>query len=456
MPVRYQKDNFKKREGEVEMQDWKEEYQSKQISARDAAEFVKSGDFVVFTPGREAHACGLALAARKEELRDVKILAPTPTHDLGWYDPGWEESFSVMGSMPTAQWQEALDARRCQLAYGAIIPHWDLPEDKPPDVLFTEISPPDEKGFCSFGQSLWTKRKLVREAKLVIAETNKYLLRTYGDNYVHVSEIDHFVEHVSSGRPRLLGSMAGKYVKEPLPYLKDIAGYVGGLIKDKDTLQIGVGRTTERLVEFGMLENKHDIGFHSEATPPGLIALVRAGVVNGRYKTLYPRKVVVTSIGGSAEEDMKWVEMNPLFLVLDVESVVNPVIIARNDNMVAINAALSIDLTGQINAETVGFRILGGTGGQLAFVVGALLSKGGRSITILESTAAKGTVSRIVPYLDKGSVVNTPRSCADYVVTEYGVASLRGKTLRKRAEELIAIAHPDFRAELKKQAMELY
>jgi 4-hydroxybutyrate CoA-transferase len=263
--------------------DWREEYKRKTISAEEAAKFVKSGDRVVFTAGREAFAVELALAARKEELSNVEVFVPTPGYDFGWYDPGWEESFDITIMMPTAICQEAVDAKRCDINFGTLVP---------------EISPPDEKGFCSFGQSLWNKKRHIKRAKLVIAEVNKNLIRTYGDNFIHVSEIDYFVEHISSGAVPGAGSLAGRVRKEPEPYLKDTAGYVGSLIKDRDTLQIGVGRTTEPLVRLGLLDNKSDLGFHSEATPPGIITLVKGGVVNGKYKSINPGEVVVTSFGG--------------------------------------------------------------------------------------------------------------------------------------------------------------
>ncbi|GAF99368.1 unnamed protein product, partial [marine sediment metagenome] len=209
-------------------------------------------------------------------------------------------------------------------------------------------------------------------------------------------------------------------------------------------------------VRLGLLDGKHDLGFHSEATPPGVISLVREGVINGKYKTLYPGKVVVTSIGGGTREDMAWINNNPLFYLVDLLYLEDVRVIAANDNMVSINNALGIDLTGQITAETLGTRLVSVAGGQIPFAFGALMSKGGRSITVLPSTARGGTVSRIVPSLPQGSAVTIMRNLADRVVTEYGVANLRGKTVRQRAEELISIAHPDFRSELKKESRKLY
>lgn len=432
------------------LEDWHEEYQRKFISAEEAAEMVKSGDTIVFTPGREAHAIGLAITARKNELRNVRVLVPTPGYDFGWYDEGWQDSFKVISAMPTATCQEAIDARRCDF-----IPLPIASGLAPaPDVVLTEVSPPDEKGFCSFGQSVWNKKRQIREGKIVIAEVNKNLIRTYGDNFIHVSEIDYFVEHVSSGSAPAMGSLAGRTKRDPAPYLKDVAGYVSELINDGDTIQIGVGRTTEPLVLMGMLDGKHDIGYHSEATPPGVITLVKQGVINGSRKTINPGKVTVTSVGGGSKEEMEWAHNNPLFQLVEVDYLEDISVIAANDNMVAVNNALAIQLDGQITAESIGRRLLSAAGGQTAFVVGALMSKGGRSITVLPSTS-RG-LSRIVSTFEPGTVVTIPRNLADYVVTEYGIARLRGKPLKERAQELIAIAHPDFRTDLRKEAAELF
>lgn len=438
---------------------WREYYESRFLSPEEAAQVVKSGDQVAFTMGREAYACGLALAARLGELKGVRVFVATPGYDFGWYDPGWEEAFELTILMPTGTCQEMVDEQRGDIlihpgTFNPQLPPWIMEAD----VLFTEVSEPDEKGFCSFGQSLWNKKKHVRTAKLAIAEVNKNLIRTYGDNFIHVSEIDYFVEHISSGRAPAMGTLAGREPKTPEPYLKDIAGYVNELIRDGDTIQIGVGRTTEPLVRLGLLEGRRDLGYHSEATPAGIISLVREGAITGRYKTVNPGKVVVTSLGGGTREEMLWANNNPMFWLVDSEYLEDIRVIAAHDNMVSINNALALDLSGQVTAEGLGHRIMSAAGGQIPFVFGALLSHGGRSIHVLPSTARTkdGVVSRIVPALPPGTSVTIQRASAMYVVTEYGVANLWGKTLRQRAQELVAIAHPDFRAELWQEAQSLY
>jgi 4-hydroxybutyrate CoA-transferase len=438
------------------MIEWKEHYEKKFVSADDAARLVKSGDKIAFTSGREAFAVGLALAARKEELKGVRILAPTPTFDFGWYDEGWQDSFEIVIRMPTGTCQEAIDAHRIDFDPSTVIPFVELTDAAKADIVITEVSTPDDNGFCSFGNSLWAKKKQIENAKIVIAEVNKNLIRTFGDNYIHVSQIDYFVEHLSAGRGIGTGSLAGRGLKEPEPYLRTIADNVSKLIKSGDTLQIGVGRTTEPLVRLGLLEGKCDLGWHSEATPPGVISLVREGVINGKYKTVHKGKAVVTSIGGGSREEMEWVNNNPLIWLVDVAYLEDIRVIAAHDNFVAINNALAVDLTGQIAAETIGTRQMSAAGGQIPFVFGSWLSKGGRAISVLPSTAKEGTVSRIMPTLPQGTIVTIQRNCADTVVSEYGVAHLKGKSVRHRAEELIAIAHPDFRTELKKEAKKLF
>jgi len=429
--------------------DWYKEYKKRTIEADEAVEYINPGDKVAFTSGREAFAIGLALASRKEEFdrKKISLLVATPSFDFGWYDEGWDSSFDITIRMGTATSQEALDAHRVDFDPGTFVPFVTLGTSES-DVLLTEISPPDDEGYCSFGNSLWAKKRQIQKAKMVIAEVNKSLIKTYGDNYIHVSEIDYFVEHISSGSSLGAGSLAGREKKESEPFLNNICGYVKKLITSGDTLQIGVGRTTEPLTRLGLLDSMEDLGWHSEATPPGVITLIREGVINGKRKTVNEGKGVVTTIGGGSREEMEWVNNNPAIWLVDVTYLEDPRVIAAHDNFVAINNALMVDLTGQIAAESIGQRQIGAAGGQIPFVTGAWLSKNGRSITVLPSTVQKGSVSRIVTEFPLGTIVTIQRNLADYVVTEYGVAELKGKPLRQRAQDLINIAHPAFRDEL--------
>jgi 4-hydroxybutyrate CoA-transferase len=245
-------------------------------------------------------------------------------------------------------------------------------------------------------------------------------------------------------------------LEEPYPEARTIAGYVKELIKNGDTIEIGAGRPSTWLPRVGLFDDFEDLGIHSEMSAWGQHELIKAGVFNGKRKTLHPGKAIFTALDGAGWEGYQWMSDNPLVEMHDVEYVHNPTVIAQNENMVSINSVLQVDLTGQITCETqFGPRMINGPGGQLDFHLGAFMAKGGRAISVLRTLAFGGS-STIVPQMPEGSLVTIPRQFADYVVTEYGIASLAGKSHRERAEELIAIAHPDHRAELKKEARKLF
>ena len=436
---------------------WEEEFKRKLVSPEEAVRVIKDGDRVSFTYGREPRALGLALAARLGELRDVKIFVRTPGMDFGWYDPGWEESFQIEISYVLPITREMMAERRCDFVIGGLLGMTPThPAVGEADVLLTEVSEPDPHGFCSFGASTWGKRKAVECAKVVIAEVNKNLIRTFGENYVHVSEIDYFVEHVSGGSGPGSTDLLGRKTWQPGEVEKRVAEFVSTLIKDGDTLQIGVGSTSEWIAILGSLDNRTDLGWHSETTPRGIIKLAREGVITGRRKKINRGKFVAIAVGGGDKEDMDFVSNHPMFELYDADYVLNPAVIGMNDHVACINSAISVDLTGQIAAESVGPTLVSGPGGQLAFAIGSQLSKEGRFITTLPSTAKGGGISRIVSQFDRGTIVTIPRTLAGNIVTEYGIAHLYGKTQRERALEIIAVAHPDFRAELQQQAKKLF
>lgn len=429
--------------------DWQEEYRRKVVPAEEAASHIKSGDTVVFSTGREAQYLGLQLAARKDELREVKVYVPTPGRDFGWYDPGWAESFSVTINYVNPVAREAMQGRLVDFYIIPATPPMAPDLGMSIDVYLIEVSPPDEQGFCSFGASVWDKRERIAQSKLVIAEVNSNLIRTYGENFVHVSQISYFVENPPPRERRRFTRG-----ETPDPHVKAIAEQVKKVLKDGDTLQIGAGTITEWLPELGVFDNFVDLGYHSEITPRGIVRLVRNGVITGTRKTLHPGKVVATAAGG-AREDMEFVNDNPLFELYSMYHTHDIRVIAAHDNMVAVNGALAVDLTGQITAESLGASMYTGPGGQPAFAVGACLSRGGRSIHVLPSVTSDGR-SRITHQLLPGTIVTIPRTFTDIVITEYGAAYLRGTTQRQRAERLIAIAHPDHRAELRKEAQKLF
>ncbi|MDP3064506.1 MAG: acetyl-CoA hydrolase/transferase C-terminal domain-containing protein [Chloroflexota bacterium] len=440
--------------------DWREEYKRKLVTAEEAVKAIKPGHRVAFINlgmGLKVLPPALVARARAGELWDVEVLMCGPHEDFGWLEPDCRGAFTVaIETYMGGALRHLKDERRADFVPVLYSLRFKAEDERPgearaTDVFMTAVSPPDDNGFCSFGQILFNKKLYAQRAKTVLAEVDRNQIRTCGDNFIHVSEIDYFVEHTPPERE-----------VQPLPPIEDsfpgLAEHIATLVKDGDTIQTGAAPLVGPLLSLGMFDQKHDLGFHTEIIPWGVVKLVREGVITGRRKTLHPGKVVATTFATYPnEEELRYLDNNPLFELYGVDYVNNIKIIAAHDNMVAINSALSMDLTGQVTVETIfGQRLWNGPGGFPDFLIGAALSKGGRSILAFPSTAMGGTVSRIVPLLEEGSAVTAPRTFTDYVVTEYGIARLWGKSFRQRAEELIAIAHPDFRSELKKQAQKLF
>ncbi|MBI4308514.1 MAG: 4-hydroxybutyrate CoA-transferase [Chloroflexi bacterium] len=440
--------------------DWKSDYQRKLMTAEEAVRLAKSGDVVCLPTGRDPRALCTALAARREELRNVRLVFQTVVRDYAWSQPESREAFIIEPAYITNPVRKLMDTRQADYFIPCVeYSYW--PGARDIDLLMLELSPPDEHGMCSFGEVLWNRPTQVRTAKKVIAELNPNLVRTYGDNYVHVSQVHAFVD---VGRPAKASASAPapSGVLDIPDYIRAIAGHINGLIQDGDTIELGGGSTTEALIAAGVFDNKEDLGIFTETIPAGMIELVKKGVFSGKRKALYPGKAVATAFGSQHSArpvDMASVHLNPLFELYDVSKVDNILVIGAHENFVAINNALAVDLTGQVSSESFGPQMYSGPGGQPAFAIGAILSPGGRSIIVVPSTARGRdgrVVSRVAPILEHGTIVTLPRTAADIVVTEYGVAHLRCKTQRQRADALIAIAHPDFRAELRKEAQRLY
>jgi acyl-CoA hydrolase len=416
--------------------DWREYYKRKLVTAEQAVKLIKSGDVVAIFTRNEPEVLPQALVNRQEELRGVRILW---TGDPEKYDPFLStsrESFTLVGVnkgesrpyLPSIFFKSTSER---------------LSGFKP-DVVMGVVSPPDEQGFCSFGHYMLEKPSYCRQAQRIIMEVNNNLIRTGGDNRIHVSRVDQFVEHDAS-----------LWKLPPIGPVRDtdkrITEYVADLIRDGDTIETGIGNTIDAMHSLNVFAGRQDLGCHTGANRVGFVDLVRCGIFNGVRKTLHRGKVV-TSAMYLRDEDISFVAGNPVFEYHDLEYINNILTVAAHENFVAINSAVSVDLTGQI---TAGGGIRGG-GGLTAFAIGAVLSKGGRSLIVLPATAQGGKVSRIVPAFEAGTPVTIPNNFADYIVTEYGVASLLGKTLREMASELIAIAHPDFRSELKREVQRLY
>jgi len=359
--------------------------------------------------------------------------------DAVYTRPEYVNNFRHNAFFIGANVREAVQAGRA--AYTPIflseIPALFASGQMPLDAALIQVTPPDAQGFCSLGVSVDIVKAAAKNARLVIAEVNPRMPRTFGDSFVHLDEIDAIVE---SDRP----------IRElVLPETNEVAGHIGyhvsRLVQDGATLQMGIGGIPNAVLQH--LKDKNDLGVHTEMFSDGLIDLVQHGNITGRRKTLHPGAVVSSfCMGTKALYD--WVHENPHVLFYGSDYTNDPGVIRQNDLMVAINSAIAIDLTGQVCADSLGSRFYSGIGGQVDFMRGAARSRGGRAIIALPSTAKGGTVSRIVPFLEEGSGVVTSRGDVHYVVTEYGVAYLHGKSVAERALALIEISHPDFRNEL--------
>jgi len=315
------------------------------------------------------------------------------------------------------------------------------------------LSPPDEHGYCSFGPGVWLSRRLALAARTVVAEVHENFLRTGGENFIHVSQVDRFCEAATptGNLPIPPRTEEETFVTEVICTL-----VASELVNDRDTLQMGVGTVSAALGMY--LGEKQDLGVQTELITGGIAQLVRDRVVTGKYKTVHREKVVGSALVALPEEDLRLIDGNPVFELYDFGYTDDVRLLVQVDNLVAVNNALLVDLTGQVAAESIGPRVWTGVGGQTAFMIAAQYSRGGRSITVLPSSHLIDgrRVTRIVPVLPEGTLVTVPRTLVDYVVTEHGIATLRGKTVRERIGELVSIAHPDFQGELKAEGKRLY
>ena len=306
------------------------------------------------------------------------------------------------------------------------------------DVALVQVSPPDHFGYCSLGVSVDITRSAMDHAHLVIAQVNPCMPRTWGDSFVHVDEIDYLVP---KDEP-LVETMVDIGDN---PISKRIGHFVSELVEDGATLQIGFGYLPNAILRY--LDHKHDLGIHTQLITDGLLPLFEKGVITNKKKTLLPGRVVASLCMGS-DQLYRFVDNNPAFYFRSSEFVNDPTVIARNDNLVSISSALEVDLTGQVCSDSMGHLFYSGIGDQVDFLRGSAMSKGGFSIIAMPSTACNGNVSRIVPYLSEGSGVATTRADVNFVVTEYGIAELQGKSIFQRVMELTQIAHPKFRDQL--------
>jgi len=315
----------------------------------------------------------------------------------------------------------------------------------PLDAALVSVSPPDQHGYCSFGVAVDVVSAACHSARKVIAQINPRMPVTGGQSFIHINEIDAWME----AEEELFELPPAKMD----PITERIGQYVSMLIDDGSTLQLGIGKIPDAVLHY--LTNHKDLGLHTEMFSDGIISLMASGVINNRKKTFHRDKTITTFCFGSRRL-YDFVDRNPHIQFYPSEHVNSPATIARNDNMVSINSAIEVDLTGQVISDSLGYRFYSGIGGQVDFIRGAAMSKGGKPIIALPSTAKKGAISKIVPYVTEGGGVVTSRGDVHYVVTEYGIASLRGKSIRERALELIQVAHPNFRDELLEKIREHY
>ncbi|MGW8319829.1 MAG: acetyl-CoA hydrolase/transferase family protein [Candidatus Promineifilaceae bacterium] len=426
---------------------WEEIYRRKVTSVDQALAAIQSGNRVYLGGGAGVPKALIdGLTARANELRDVELTHILTFADAPYVEPQYQKSFRVNALFIGPNVRQAVQKGQADFTPVFLSEIPDLFRNGPLqiDVVLMSISPPDEHGFCSFGVEVGTTKPAAESARVIIAEVNRQMPRTLGDSFIHVSRLHHIVE-VDYPLPEApQGGSSDEHLR--------VGEYIAEMIPDGATLQMGIGSIPDAVLQ--NLGSHKDLGVHTELFSDGIIDMVEAGVITCSRKTFHPGKIVAGFLFGS-KRLYEFVHNNALIELHPTDYVNDPFNIAQNEKMVAINSALQVDLTGQVCADSIGPRIYSGVGGQVDFIRGAARSKGGLPIIAFLSTARDDTISRIVPMLYEGSGVVTTRNDVHFVVTEYGVASLYGRTVRERAQELIRIAHPKFRDELAAAAHEL-
>jgi 4-hydroxybutyrate CoA-transferase len=433
--------------------DWRRQLGAKLVTPEEAVAHIKSGDRITASI---AHATPFtlfhALAGRLMEIERVVISysAAAFAFDL----PGLGERFRL-----ESFYLSAADRQLFHDGLGEYVPvSYYRAGHLPPgyqdfNVFLVTVSPPDADGEVNFGDFQIMSKLCARKADLVIAEVDPRSIRVGGDNSIHISEIDYFVER-TVGMPETAPPQASEEERRTVDTIGALVATE--LIPDRATIQVGVGSTSGMLMSH--LRGHHELGMQTEIIPVGTTDLVREGVLTGKHKKIFPGLVVGSGFAiGTPREQLEYADGNPVFQLYDFNFTDDVRTIAREEGLISVNNALCVDLTGQVGSESVGHQMYTGTGGQIAFGVGASLA-GGKSIVVLPSSAlsAGKRVSRITPSFPPATVFTLPRAFVHYVVTEHGVAKLIGKSLRERARELVAVAHPDFRSELAAEARKMY
>ena len=428
---------------------WAETYRDRVTTADEAVKAVKSGDRIFLTGNCSVTEELLrALVGRAPELENVEICHSLTIGSSDYVAPAMAGHIRANALFIGPNVRRAVQEGRADFTpvHLSEFPLLFKLGVLPLDVAFVHLSPPDEHGFCSYGIETGLTKSPAESAKTIIAEVNEQMPRCLGDSFIHVSRLDHIVL-VDYPLPEL--SMAAGGLSE---VHVQIGGHIAELIPDGATMQMGFGAIPDSVLQF--LYGKRDLGVHTELFSDSVIDLVEAGVITNARKTLHPGKIIAGILIGT-QRLYDWAHDNPLLELHRTEYVNDPFVIAQNERQVAINSAVEVDLTGQVCADSIGPKLYSGIGGQLDFIYGASRSKGGVPIIAMPATAKDGAVTRIVPMLRQGAGVVTSRYHVHYVVTEYGVADLYGKTIRQRARALMSIAAPEFRDSLKRAAQEL-
>ncbi len=414
---------------------------AKFVTAEEAVKHIKDGDRVVTSHSiGEPQTLVRAMVANYKNYKDVEVSHLLALGPCEYTNPEMKGHLRHNSLFAGPGCRKALAERRADFtpAFFGEAPHF-YEKYLPVDVAMITVSPPDKHGYCTFGVAVDYSKPAAESAKIVIAQINKNMPRTFGDTVIHIDDIDFAVEaddELYGAKPIALTELEEK-----------IGGNCASLVKDGSCLQLGIGGIPDAVLHY--LTEKNDMGIHSEMLSDGILKLIQAGNINNSKKQIHKGKSVVTFLNGS-KHLYEYVDDNPSVEFYPVNYTNNPYVIAQNDNMVSINAALSVDLMGQIVADNIDqIRQMSGAGGFVDFVRGATASKNGISIVAMPSTAAGGAASRIVTELDKGRPITLTRFESFYVVTEYGIALLRGQNLRQRARALIEISHPNFRDEMK-------
>jgi acetyl-CoA hydrolase len=415
-------------------------FHDKLVTSDVALRAVRSGDVVYVHPGCATPQRLLdALVARAPELTDVKVVHLMSLGRADYVAPSMEGHFRHVALFCGKNVREAINAGRADYVpvFLSEIPRLFRSGALKPDVALIHVSPPDEHGFCSFGVGVECTKAAAESARVVIAQVNQAMPRVLGDNFIHVRNVAYFVEadEPLAELPRVRMS----------PTFEEIGRNVASLIEDGATLQLGIGGIPDAVLHF--LRDRKALGVHTEMFSDGMVELIEEGVVTNERKTLHPGKTVASFVLGSRPL-FDFIHNNPIVEFHPSDYVNDPFVIARNDRMVAVNSAIAVDLTGQVCSDSIGDAVYSGFGGQVDFIRGAARAKDGRAIIALLSTARDGQVSRITATLEPGAGVVTSRADVHFIVTEFGVADMFGKTLRERARALIDIAHPKFREDL--------